>query len=222
MPRVLGPKYLHLSVEPRERVTSQGSLRDSPCKGQHRQAAVFQLGKTHPLLALLVAREPVGQAVIAGDLKGVPFEDLLGAAELHDGNPEEDLGIHSRRTTEGLVRIDAHRHRFEGELLTREANEVGHHQSQPSQHCDATMLQLRLAKVGHHLRLRREAEGVELKTSPRALGSHETLGELSVVEEVDAGVLIGNCQLTPPSLLCHLRLSAERGAHGQGGQGCGR
>ena len=28
MPRVLGPKHLHLSVEPRERMTSQGSLRD--------------------------------------------------------------------------------------------------------------------------------------------------------------------------------------------------
>ena len=40
---------------------------------------------------ILVTGEQTGKAIVAGHLNGVPLEDLLGAAELQDADPEEDL-----------------------------------------------------------------------------------------------------------------------------------
>ena len=41
---------------------------------------------------ILVTGEQTGKAIVASHLNGVPLEDLLGAAELQDADPEEDLG----------------------------------------------------------------------------------------------------------------------------------
>ena len=40
---------------------------------------------------ILVTGEQTGKAIVASHLNGVPLEDLLGAAELQDADPEEDL-----------------------------------------------------------------------------------------------------------------------------------
>ena len=44
-----------------------------------------------PPFPILVTGEQTGKAIVAGHLNGVPLEDLLGAAELQDADPEEDL-----------------------------------------------------------------------------------------------------------------------------------
>ena len=65
-------------------------LSDGATEGEHCKAAVLQLGGAHLLLALLIAGEELGEAVVAGNLQGVPLEDLLCAAELQDADPEPE------------------------------------------------------------------------------------------------------------------------------------
>ena len=65
-------------------------LSDGATEGEHCKAAVLQLSGAHLLLALLIAGEELGEAVVAGNLQGVPLEDLLCAAELQDADPEPE------------------------------------------------------------------------------------------------------------------------------------
>ena len=78
-------------------MTSQDSLGDCASKGEHSQTSILELGQAHLLLALLVAGEPAGKTVVTGDLQRIPFEDLLRAAELHEADPEQDLGVDTWR-----------------------------------------------------------------------------------------------------------------------------
>ena len=66
---------------------------DRASKGEHSQASILELGQAHLLLALFVAGEPAGKAIVTSDLKRIPFEDLLRAAKFHEADPEQDLGI---------------------------------------------------------------------------------------------------------------------------------
>merc|ERR1719253_2055824 len=190
------------SVHPREGVARDHRLRDGAAEGHHREAAVLELRKAHPLLALLVRREESRQAVVAGGLERVPLEDLLAAAELNEADPEEDLHVHADRTVELVVGVEDVRDRLEGVALARDADEVRHDEAEPRQHRDAPVLQLGLTEVGHELRvLGGEAKRVVLVAAPRAISADETLRELAVVEELDARLLVGDGEVTASGLL---------------------
>merc|ERR1711972_612563 len=79
------------SVEPREGVAREHRLRDGAAERNHGEPAVLQLLQAHLLLALLVLRQELDtEAVVAGRLERAPLIDLLCAAELDDGNPENN------------------------------------------------------------------------------------------------------------------------------------
>ena len=149
----------------------EGSLSHSTCKCHHGQAAVLQLSCAHLLLTLLITGEEASEAVVTSNLQGVPLEDLLGTAQLHNAHPEQHLSIHSSGAKESIMGIDGHWHSLEGELLTRQADKVRCHQAEPSQHRQAPMLQLGLTEVWHQLSLLWQAQGVELIAAPSTISA---------------------------------------------------
>merc|ERR1712039_872265 len=125
-------------VQPREGVARERRLRDGTAKCDHCEAAVLQLLQAHCLLALLVFGQQGGQTVVPSDLERVPLGNLLGAAELHDTDPEEDLDVHADGAVQVLVCIDGHWDRLKGVPLTGDADKVRHDQACPSKHGNAT------------------------------------------------------------------------------------
>merc|ERR1712151_1134521 len=98
------------SEEPREGVARDDRLRDGAAEGHHCEAAVLELLEAHLLLALLVLwQELHPEAVVARRLERAKLVDLLRAAELNDGDPEEDLEVHANGSVELVVRVDGQR-----------------------------------------------------------------------------------------------------------------
>ena len=155
-----------ISEQPWERMAGEGSLGHSTCECHHSQAAVLQLGCAHLLLTLLITGEQTGEAVVTSDLQGVPFKDLLGAAQLHNAHPEQHLSIDTSSPKESIVGINGHWHSLKGKLLTRKADKVRCHQADPGQHRQAAVLQLSLSEVWHQLSLLWEAQGIKLVATP--------------------------------------------------------
>mmetsp|Transcript_22721 Transcript_22721/g.61997 ORF Transcript_22721/g.61997 Transcript_22721/m.61997 type:complete len:297 (-) Transcript_22721:2-892(-) len=218
------------SVQPRKGVAREGRLRDGAAEGNHRQPPILQLGHPHLALALLVlGEEGKSEAVVACALDRVPLKDLLGATELDNCDPEENLEVHAHSAVELVVPVDGHGDGLEGVALTGDADEVRDDKAHPGEHRDAPVLQLRLAEEGHELGVLGEADRVELVGAPGALGAHEALSELSVVEEADARVLVGDGKLAAAGAARHTGLGrtalpAERrhanGCRGDRGRGC--
>mmetsp|Transcript_39381 Transcript_39381/g.83895 ORF Transcript_39381/g.83895 Transcript_39381/m.83895 type:complete len:279 (+) Transcript_39381:132-968(+) len=194
-------------------------LRDGTAEGNHCQAAILQLRQALLALSLLILGEELGaQAVIARDLNGVPLEDLLGAAQLDNRDPEEDLEVRANGPVELVMCLDGNGAGLERVALARDADEVGHHEADPSEHGDAAMLQLCLPEVGNELRVLGEADGVELVLAPCPLRANEALSKLAVVKEGNARFLVGDREITACNLLSDdaLRTGAaqERSANG--------
>mmetsp|Transcript_71123 Transcript_71123/g.161559 ORF Transcript_71123/g.161559 Transcript_71123/m.161559 type:complete len:225 (-) Transcript_71123:231-905(-) len=196
-------------------------LRDGTAEGQHRQASVLQLLDLHLLDALLrLGQESLSEADVTGGLERQLLEaqaQLLKADGL-DGPAEDEQPPHralaKTRADKFAVRVDD----VEVGLLEDiggETDGVRSDQANAGQHRDAPVLQLRLAEVGHQLRVLGEAHGVELVPAPGALGAHKALRELAVVDEADAGVLIGDCEVPARSLLDRPRIGSARPAAAQ-------
>mmetsp|Transcript_42887 Transcript_42887/g.108821 ORF Transcript_42887/g.108821 Transcript_42887/m.108821 type:complete len:280 (-) Transcript_42887:79-918(-) len=219
------------SEQPREGMLGELGLRERTSHSHHGETAVLQLLEANHLLALLVLRHERAEAVVPGNLKRVPLEDLLGAAELDDANPEQDLEVHAHGSVEVVVPIDdAVRARLEGVALAGDAHEVRDHEAHIGEHADAAVLELGLAEPRHQLvAVLGEAQGVELVAAPGALGTDQALRELAIAVELDARVLVGDGQIpahalarSAPANDGRSRSARHGGTAGRGQEGAGR
>mmetsp|Transcript_22709 Transcript_22709/g.61953 ORF Transcript_22709/g.61953 Transcript_22709/m.61953 type:complete len:308 (-) Transcript_22709:2-925(-) len=218
------------SSEERPHLAGQHGLRANAAEGEHGEAAVLELLQLHcARLSLVLGEEVLAQEEVASLAVDLALEALKAEPSAVDlvGRDGRQEGAHEAIIHHGIVRLDR---RDVLEHLAGEADpEVGRHPARGREHADAPVLQLRLAEEGHELGVLGEADRVELVGAPGALGAHEALSELSVVEEADARVLVGDGKLAAAGAARHTGLGrtalpAERrhanGCRGDRGRGC--